>query len=99
MRRWVGVACIGVCVVTIVWFVIGAAWTIAPSGDAYRFNISAPEGTAMAVRNGELDLQGGGPLSIETPFARHFTTAVWGLCFLGCLGGGIALLRSKGKTV
>lgn len=99
MAKTIGIICLVVCGVFILWGIFGLAYTTAGGPNEYRFDgVRAAEGTTLTVKNGELELVNGRHFSMDRPFRRIMDQTLWGLCFLMTLIAGITLLRLANKA-
>jgi hypothetical protein len=92
-----GIICITVCTVCILWAMITMAYTVPSAAHQYRFDgVYAANGTCLTVKKGELVLIGGSNFSVDRPLRRVVNLCLNGLCFLTTLTCGIfLLLREK----
>jgi len=93
MAKTIGIICLVVGGVCILWGIFALAYTTAGGPKEYRFDsVRAAEGTTLTVKNGELHLVNGGHFSMDRPLRRIVDQTLGGLCFLMTLIAGITLL-------
>jgi hypothetical protein len=100
MTRIMGIICLTVCGLCILWVMFTACYSIAGDAGDCRFDgVRAAEGTTFTVKNGQLELVSGSHFSVDTPLRHRLDQIFGGLCFLTTLSAGITLLRSAKKPV
>lgn len=98
MVKTTGIICLVVCGICILWGIFALTYSTAVGPKEYRFDgVRAAEGTMLTVKNGELQLVGGGHFSVDRPLRRIMDQILWGLCFLMTLIAGITLLALAKK--
>jgi hypothetical protein len=100
MTKTMGIICLTVCGLCILWVMFTACYSIAGDAGDYRFDgVRAAEGATFTVKNGQLELVSGSHFSVDTPLRRLMDQSFGGLCFLTTLLAGITLLRTAKKPV
>jgi hypothetical protein len=95
MTKTMGIICLAVCALYILWVMFAACYSIVGGTVDYRFDgVRAAEGTTFTVKNGQLELVSGSHFSVDTPLRRRLDQISGGLCFLTTLLAGITLLRT-----
>jgi hypothetical protein len=95
MTRTMGIICLTLCGIWILQGLFGMTYTTVSGPNEYRFDgVRAAEGTTLTVKDGQLELAGGGHFSVDTPLRRIVDQSLSGLFFLATLGAGIMLLRT-----
>jgi hypothetical protein len=95
MTKTMGIICLAVCGLCILWVMFAWCYSVVGGANDYRFDgVRAAEGTTFTVKNGQLELVSGSHFSVDTPLRRQLDRIFGGLCFLTTLLAGITLLRS-----
>ncbi len=96
MKRTVGILCIVVFCVSLIWLIGCAYFTITSEGQVYIGKIWISEGTSLLFKDGHLSMISKvGSYSVESPFVGTLNTILWLVSSCMSLIAGIVLLRKK----